>query len=157
MVDGVAKGVGEQLGQLGKQIVTEVAKTPAKIVGLDETLGSSGSSKSQQTNKTQRPAAQEKVKPMQELAQKDEVEKQKQLAQARRLLQQFAELQKEEPSVKEKLELEELEKKKKEIEEEKKKAKQVLVQPQAKQARGDLYGVKGKQFGGEVGKNVKTG
>ena len=158
MVDGVAKGVGEQLGQLGKQIVTEVAKAPAKIVGFDETLGSSSSGKGQPVKQQQtRAHPGEQKDPLQQLAKQDALDKQKQLAQARQLIQQFIRPdEKSAQTLEEKLELEELEKKRKEIEEERKKAEMVIRQSSSKRPRGDLFGVKAKKFGGEVGKNVKA-
>lgn len=164
MPDGIAKGIGEQLGNLGKQIVTDIAKTPAKIAGMDvtgpnETVGT-GSGKSKKAApqiKPQTAKTEESVNPLDVLRQNDEVEKQKQLAQARRLLQQFIEpIKQEEPSIREKLEMEEMEKRKKEIEEEKKKAQKELPKVATKRPAGDLFGRKSKQFGGEVGKNVKS-
>lgn len=159
MADGIAKGIGEQLGNLGKQIVTEVAKTPAKIIGLDETLGSSsskGAKGQKQTVKKATPQESADAK-IAEIMRKDETEKQKQLARARQLLQQFINPPREaEPNLREKLEMEETEKKKQEIEMEKQKAKTVLSQVASKRPRGDLYGTRAKKFGGEVGKNVKS-
>ncbi len=159
MVDSVAKGVGEQLGQLGKQIVTEVAKTPAKIVGIDETLGSGGTS----PNPKNPPSPQKKSgdansASIEALKQKDELEKARQLQKARELLKQFTQLQGESDSTYEtRLKMEELEKKKKEIVEEKKKAMKlpfISTRPE----RGNLYGrgVRPKSSGTEVGKNIKS-
>lgn len=165
MADRIAKGIGEQLGSLGKQIVTDIAKVPGKITGLDsgginETVGTGTSAKGQKgRSQQQKPqSAQGEVNILTELARKDEAEKQKKLAEARRLLQQFIEPQQlsPEPSVREKMELEEMEKKKKEIEEEKEKAKKALPKMAVKRPRGDLFGIKAKQFGGEAGKNVKA-
>lgn len=163
MADGIAKGVGEQFGQLGKQVVKDIVSLPVKIIGFDksagtnETAGSSGGKPSSgQAQAKGGIKSAEKADPLVKMKQQDEIEKQKQLAQARRLLQQFIEPPKDEQTVREKLEMEELEKKKKEIEEEKKKAATMLPQIAGKPKRGNLYGIKSKQFAGEVGKNVKA-
>lgn len=158
MSNGIAKGVGEELGSLGKQIATDIGKLPAQLMGLDkgtnETTGSGtgGAQKSQQVQK-QAQAAQKQIA---DLARKDEAEKQRKLADARKLIKQFTQDQVHDPGIREKLELEELEKKKQEIEEEKKKVKKILQPVATKPKRGNIFGIKSKQFGGEVGKNVKS-
>ncbi|HCM37803.1 MAG: hypothetical protein UV61_C0008G0060 [Candidatus Gottesmanbacteria bacterium GW2011_GWB1_43_11] len=160
MADGIAKGIGEQLGELGKQIVTEVANVPAKITGLDstgtnETTGQgAGAAKPVSGQKTS--ASKPMQRAISEIAQKDEIEKQKRLFETRQLLKQFSQPQASEQSIKEKLELEELEKQKKEIAAEKKKARAILPKLWSKPKSGNLYGIKAKAFGGEVGKNVKA-
>src|SRR3989344_8791173 len=127
MADGIAKGIGEQLVHLGKQIVTEVAQVPAKIAGMDggstnEAVGmGTGSAKQQASQKNPQGKPAEKVDPLAGIRQKDEIEKQKQLAAARRLIQQFAQPQQAAPTLKQQQEMEEYEKRKKEIAEEKKK------------------------------------
>lgn len=163
MSDGIGKGIGEQLGQLGKQIVTDIAKVPAKITGLDtggtdETVGQgTGGKKSTGFTQQKPPPKSAETQRIEEIVRQDEAEKQKKLAQARRLLQQFIEpQQKSVPTLQEKLEMEEMERKKKEIEEEKKKAQKQLPVVVGKRPRGDLFGMKAKKFGGEVGKNVKA-
>ena len=167
MPDGIAKGIGSELGSLGKQIVREVAQVPAKITGMDagtnEATGLGTGGKKQKGQKGQTRSSSQNIAPGEQIdsltaiRQKDEVEKQKQLAQARQLLQQFIRPdEQKEPTLREKQEMEELEKKKKEIEEEKEKAKKLLQPTAAKRPRGDLYGVKAKQFGGEKGKNIKA-
>lgn len=165
MADGIAKGVGEQLGELGKQIVKDIASVPGKLTGLDssgvdESSGSTMGGKQQQVQKqsAQQVQKQAAVQRMAQIKQKDEAEKQKQLAQARDLLRQFTQPQGEqEMTVAQKQEMEEMEKKKKEIEEEKQAAAKILPRFRGKRARGDLYGIKGKQFTGETGKNIKSG
>lgn len=159
MADGIAKGVGEQLGHLGKQIVKDIAQVPAKITGLDPgtnegTDSGPGSAKQQASNA--KPTAKPQVNPLDAIRQKDEIERQKQLAQARRLLDELMRPVAHAPSLKEQLEMEEMEKRKKEIEEERKKMAKKLPQFASKPKRGNLFGVKSKQFGGEVGKNVKA-
>ncbi len=162
MTDGIAKGVGEQLGGLGKQIVKDMTALPGKLIGLDS--GSAGESKggisSGQQTKLQTPQTQKQARAQQirQIEQQDEIEKQKQLQQARAMLRQWTQPQpQQELTEAEKREIEELEKKKKESEEERKKAAQVLPRIVGKRPRGDLYGIKGKQSSGEIGKNIKLG
>ena len=161
MSDGIAKGVGEQFGQLGQQIIKDIASVPAKITGLDVgtnegvTSGSAKQNWRQQKQITPKPS--EKIDPILVMKQKDEIERQKQLAEARKLLEQLINPQQQTtPSIREQIEMEEMEKKKKEIEEEKKKAKKQLPLVATRAKRGNLFGIKSKQFAGEVGKNVKS-
>lgn len=163
MADGIAKGIGEQLGQLGKQIATDIAKVPAQIVGLDKSGGntneggSGGNPASQKSGGQGQTPSSSGIDRITELKQQDEREKQQALAQARRLLQQINQPGGQPaPTIQETLEMEKMEDRKKEIEDEKKKAKP-LQQATSKRPRGDLYGKKSKQFGGELGKNVKSG
>ncbi|MEK7166558.1 MAG: hypothetical protein AAB874_07155 [Patescibacteria group bacterium] len=161
MGDGIAKGIGEQLGQLGKQVATDIAKLPGVLTGLDTgstneaaAKGTGGAQPGQKAANAQDPVSAN----INHLARQDEIAKQRELAQARQLIQRF--LNPQEPAgvktPKEQMELEELEKKKLEIEEEKKQAKAVLQPMATKAKRGNLFGIKSKQFGGEVGKNVKS-
>lgn len=165
MGDGIAKGIGEQLGKLGKQIATDIAKVPSQITGLDkaggtnETLGSGGGSKKQQGKSKQSNMQRAGGDPnkLAELERQDAIERQKQIQQARQMLQQFTQPQGQpEQTLRDKLEMEEMEKRKKEIQEERKKAQSALPQTSSKRPKGDLYGKKAKQFGGELGKNVKS-
>ena len=170
MTDGIGRGVAGQLGDLGKDIVSEVASVPAKLTGFDSGSGTqekkgtgAGSSKGQTAHQpTQNKQPSEQVDILGQLAQKDEVEKAKKLAQLRQqLAQQFSKPQPEDPNqpknIHEAQQLEELEKQKQEIEEEKKKAQMVLQDTGAKQKRGNLFGQKvkkQKQFGSEQSKNA---
>lgn len=159
MNGGIAKGVGEQLGELGSQIATEVAQVPAKITGMDQ--GGTNEATGQGTGGTQPgKTIQKLVKDGQQkiaaIARRDEADKQQKLAQARKLLEQFRQPQTPVPSIRERQELEELEKKKLEIEEEKKQVRTVLQPVSGKPKRGNLFGIKAKQFAGEVGKNAKA-
>ncbi len=166
MPDGIKSGIGEQLGNLGKQIATEVINIPAKITGMDggttnETAGSGTGGKQKGQKGTHSAQSGTNIfglpRTPEQIAAEDALEKQKKLAEARRLLQQFIQPQgQSEPTLAEKQEMEEMEKNKKEIEEEKKKAKSVLPVVASKRPRGDLYGAKAKKFGGELGKNVKS-
>lgn len=160
MSDGIVKGVGEQLGKLGSDIVSEVAKTPAKLAGMDqgtqEVKGSGGSGKQQSSSSSAHNSQpSEQIDPLAIIRQKDEVEKQKGLQAARQLLQQFSTPHNApQPTRKEELELEELEKQKAEIKAQQEQARQTLQSTGSKKPRGDLYGIKAKKFAGEQGKNV---
>lgn len=156
MSDGIVKGVGEQLGELGKQVISEVAKTPATLVGLDETLGVSKSGNSQGTSvsTTQKP---EDASPSIELLkQQDEQKKQQELEKARSLIAQFSQGPVPEKTISQQQELEDLEKRKEGIKKEKLKAKMILPNTGSKPKRGNLFGIRAKQLGSEIGKNVKS-
>ena len=102
MGDSIAKGIGEQLGSLGKQIVTEVAKTPGKIIGIDEAKGDgTGGSSNQQGQKTKGQTGN-----VQDKTQQEEINKQQQLAQARKMLQQMTQPQQQELSIHDQIEQE---------------------------------------------------
>ncbi len=162
MTDGIGKAIGSQLGELGKQIVSDVVKVPGQLTGMDsgtnETKIKGTGGKKSKTSQQVRPitkTATENIDPLLKLKQKEEVERQRKLDSIRQeLSQQFS--RPTEPnagSVREQIELEEMEKKRKEIEEEKEKAKKVLNQPSSKRKKG-MFGIAAKVFGGEKGKNV---
>ncbi|RJR15077.1 hypothetical protein C4579_03350 [Candidatus Microgenomates bacterium] len=171
MTDGIGRGVAGQLGDLGKDIVSEVVSVPAKLTGFDsgsgtqEKKGSGAGSSKGATASQQSPNKQpsEHVDILGQLAQKDEIEKAKKLAQLRQQLsQQFTKPQSQEDpnqpkNIHEAQQLEELEKQKQEIEEERKKARMTLQDTGSKQKRGNLFGQKvkkQKQFGSEQSKNA---
>jgi hypothetical protein len=153
MADGIAKGVGEQIGGLVKQVAIDIAKTPAKIVGLDETLGIGGSQKSQTGQKINPVSNNSGEKNISKLAREDEITKQQQLIQARRLLQQIGEPQNNrEPSVYEKNLMEAADKQKQMLIQQKK-AEQNVLKPMSTKAR---QGSIGKQSGSETKLNIKA-
>jgi hypothetical protein len=153
MSDGIAKGVGESLGNLGKQIITDVAKMPAQIVGLDETMGSGGgkSQKGQTNQKPKMGVGQNSEPDINRMAQEDEIKKQQELQQARRLLSQISgQPVNSEPTVYEQIQRENAQKKedlKNRQQAENMQLKQVSTRPR----RGNLMG---KQTGSETKKNV---
>lgn len=157
MADGIGKGVANQFAELGKQVVQDLASVPGKLTGLDsgtsETSGAgAGSSKKQGNQKGGQP--QQGIDPIAALKQKEDSEKQQQLANVRRRLAQL--MNPNQPREKTAYEIkqdEEMEKKKQELWQMQQEAKQLKQSP-GKRPRGDLYGVKAKQFGGEKGKNV---
>lgn len=61
-----------------------------------------------------------------------------------------------EPSVREKLEQEDRQKTELAAAQAHKVATSTLLQPSARRPKGDLYGIKAKRHGGEIGKNVKS-
>lgn len=167
MTDGIGKGVASQLGNLVKDIATEVVKAPVKIAGFDpgtqeaKGAGSGGKAHAQGSQQQTRQPS-EQIDPMAILREKDEAERQKGLSQARDLLRQFTKPdQSQDPNapknIYEAKQLEELEKQKQEIEQEKQNARQILNQPSFKAKRGNLFGKKVKQqkaFGSEQSKNA---
>lgn len=160
MADGISKGVGEQLGSLGKQIVWEVTNLPAKLSGMDapdekKGEGQGTSAQGQKKTKGQTKSHGQGFNPIELLKQQDEIKKQKELAFTRQVIREFMRPQGQQ-SVQQKEQLEELEKRKQEIAEEKQKMQKVLQQPSAKPKRGNLFGIKAKRFAGEQGKNVKA-
>lgn len=151
MADGIIKGVGEGLGELVKQVVTDAVKLPGDLagIGVDETKGQGTGSSSNQTGKSQKSQNTQ----INDLAKQDEIDKQAKLAQARRLLQQVNQpAGQPEPSVSEKIEMEEEQKKQAE-EIKQQSAMQELPKTGSKPKPGNLYG---KQTGSETKMNVKA-
>jgi len=169
MADGIGKAVGQQLGELGKQIVKDIAKVPGQLtgftdVGTQETKGQgAGASKqsSQQTAPPKTPT--ENVNPLAALEQQEQIEKAKKLERVRQeLAAQFKKpvgVEDQPKTAFEEQKLEDLEKQKLEIKKMQEQAKQ--LQPMSSKAkRGNLFGTRIKQqkrFGDERGKNVGSG
>lgn len=133
---------------LGKQIGSEVVKTPAEIAGKAlESLGASAKGvKGQMTTSPTKPSelSNGKPTPLDEFTQAKDVRTKEMIA--HRALEYLASRgKKTEPSVRERLDREAAEKNKKE---EKKLAAiaafQPLQSPRGKRRRGDLYGISGK-------------
>lgn len=163
MANGISKGIGEQLGELGKQVATDIAKTPAKIVGLDETVGQGTGGKGQKPPPIKKRNLIEELvgKPrtpeeLEQLKVQQKADDQKKIAMARRLLQNISQPASQGPSRQEQ-EMAEMEKQRAAIEKQRKQLNSSLPQVSSKPKRGNLYGVKQKKFGGELGKNVKSG
>lgn len=125
----------DELGDLGKNIVREAVAVPKDIAGKAiESLGSSSGQKQQQT---QSPP----TKP----------------AQARTALAELAGIKpkQKEPTVWEKIQAEAEQKKELGKQQQQQAAAQALPAVKSKRPRGDLYGMKAKKAGSEVGKNVR--
>ena len=165
MADGIGKAVGQQLGELGKQIVKDIAKVPGQLtgftdVGTQETKGQgAGASKqsSQQTAPPKTPT--ENVNPLAALEQQEQIEKAKKLERVRQeLAAQFKKPVNPEEQPKgafEQQKLEDLEKQKLEIKKMQEEAKR--LQPMSTKAkRGNLFRKeqvkKRQQFGSEQSK-----
>lgn len=121
----------DELGELGKQIVKETVSVPKDIAGKAlESLGASTGQKSQK----------------QTVATTD----------AREALAQLAggKPKQKEPTVWEKIQAE-AEQKKEQGKQQQQAAAQTLPVVKSKRPRGDLYGMKAKKAGSEVGKNVR--
>ena len=121
----------DELGDLGKQIVRETVKVPKDIAGKAlESLGTSGGQKQKQQTAT--------------------------TTDARAALAEIAGIKpkQKEPTVWEKIQAE-AEQKKELGKQQQQTAAQALPAVKSKRPRGDLYGMKAKKAGSEVGKNVR--
>lgn len=165
MADGIAKGIGEQLGQIGKAIATDIAKVPSQIIGLDKSggtnetsgQGTGGKKQQQKPNPQNIQRAAGDPNRLAELEQQDAIERQKQMSKARDMLRQFTQpTQQSEPSVYERLQQEKMQEEQAKMEKAKSEQSNSLPMPSSKPKRGNLHGIKSKQFGGELGKNVKS-
>lgn len=139
----------DELGELGKQIVKETVSVPKDIVGKAlESLGASTGQKSQkQTVATTTSDA----------PKKETGEPQIKASVARVALAQLAggKPKQKEPSVWEKIQAEAEQKKELAKQQQQQAAAQSLPTIKSKRPRGDLYGMKAKKAGSEVGKNVR--
>jgi hypothetical protein len=161
MADGIGKAVGQHFEAIGKQIVSDLASIPKSIVGLDsggthETKGQGGGSqKSGQQQKSSPKNQGEQIDPLAAIRRQTEIEKQKQISEVRRRLEQLmsGHLGERPKTPFEEKQLEELEKQKQQAAHMKQEVMQLRSAP-SKRRRGDLYGVTAKKFGGEQGKNV---
>jgi hypothetical protein len=143
------------LGEIGSEVVSEVAKVPGDMAGsLLESVGTpSGKKQGSQQSKGTNSEGQKILDTVSDIH-----NEQKRRQSARRVLEQYVGYGKpqKEPTVYEKKIMEEEEKKKFEEEEKKKKEKQALPKLSTKQKPGDLYGILSKREGSEIGKNVKA-
>ncbi len=161
MSDGIGSAVGQQIGEIGKQVAKDLVSIPRSMVGLKNDGGSINETASQGKNtanqqQTAKPNASrgEQIDEIANLKQQEDIDKQRKLSEIRRRLELLMNPQRQhEKSIHEIQQEEELEKKKLELRKMKEEAKQ-LKQIVSKRPRGDLYGVKAKRFGGEQGKNV---
>ena len=136
----------DELGDLGKNIVREAVAVPKDVVGTAlESLGVSGGQK-QKTQTTAIP----------DVTKKEPGEQKIKASVARVALAQLAggKPKQKEPTVWEKIQ-EEAQQKKELGKQQQQAAAQALPAAKSKRPRGDLYGMKAKKAGGEVGKNVR--
>lgn len=148
--------ITEEFEQIGKQVVTEVAKVPKDVAGKAlESLGASSGKKSgtTATQNTQTGTTGEKT-PLQQL--NDAKEQQTKKAIARSALEQIAGVKpkQKEPSVWEKIQMEAEQKKELASKQAKQAQAQSLPQATSKRKRGDLYGTQAKKTSVE-NKNVR--
>ena len=121
----------DELGDLGKQIVRETVKVPKDIAGKAlESLGTSGGQKQKQQTVATPPDARAALAEIAGIKPKQK-----------------------EPTVWEKIQAEA--EQKKELGKQQQTAAQALPAVKSKRPRGDLYGMKAKKAGSEVGKNVR--
>ncbi len=137
----------DELGDLGKNIVREAVAIPKDVVGTAlESLGVSGGQK----QKTQTAATPDVTK-------KEPGEQKIKASIARAALQELAGVKPKQkvPSVWEKIQAEAEQKKELGKQQQQQVAAQQLPVVKSKRPRGDLYGMKAKKAGSEVGKNVR--
>lgn len=137
----------DELGDLGKNIVREAVAVPKDVVGTAlESLGvTSGQKQKQQTTATP------------DATKKEPGEQKIKTSIARAALQELAGVKpkQKEPTVWEKIQAEAEQKKELAKQQQKQASTQQLPAIQSKRKRGDLYGMKAKKAGSEVGKNVR--
>lgn len=137
----------DELGDLGKNIVREAVAVPKDVVGTAlESLGvSSGQKQKQQTTATP------------DVTKKEPGEEKIKASVAREALAQLAggKSKQKEPTVWEKIQAEAEQKKELGKKQQQQTAAQQLPVVKSKRPRGDLYGMKAKKAGSEVGKNVR--
>lgn len=151
MADNFARGVGEQLGNLGKQIVNEVVSVPAKIAGLDETLTTGGSKTQASLPNANNRAKSAENADLNKMTRKDEIDTQQQLVKARELLREINQSPQPEQSVYDKNQMEILQKKQAQIQEKQVADWKEIKSTGSKPKPGNLFG---KQTGSETKKNV---
>lgn len=133
---------------IGENVAKQVKSLPGDVVGAAiESITTGTTAKSPTTNQTStNPAFQQLQSTPDEGAKK---------TMARQALQALSSVSKpKEPSIWEQIQQEE-EQKKQHIALQKKKQLSELPLPSSKRSRGDLYGIKAKRQGSEIGKNVK--
>ena len=137
----------DELGDLGKNIVREAIAVPKDIAGKAlESLGVSSGQKQQQPTGTAADAPK-----------KESGEQKIKASVAREALAQIAGVKpkQKEPSVWEKIQVEAEQKKELSKHQQQQASAQALPAVKSKRPRGDLYGMKAKKAGSEVGKNVR--
>ena len=157
MPGGPGNIIGE-LSELGKQIGTEAAKVPTDLTGKAlESLGMSSGKKGQQASaaNTSHPQHEQSGTPTawQSIDNEQDVQIRKSIARAALEELIHPKPKQREPSIWERIQMEE--KQKKEMSAKQAASQSNLPMPSGKKARGDLYGVKAKRQGSELGKNVK--
>lgn len=152
---GVTKQIIGSFEDIGKSVVSEAVNVPKDIAGKAlESLGTSSSS-----NQSSVPAPQPSETPARPKDAWDTFDAAAANAKAfaRRALEAFRSRPvKKQPSVWERMNAES-ENKKQLAGQQQQIAASGLPMPTSKRPRGDLYGVKAKTLGGEIGKNVNTG
>jgi len=136
---------------IGKDIVREAVKAPVDIAG--QALESLGTGKPTKQKSTTTKGSSGQV--VEEIGQTNDQKVKK--AMARRALEELAGGEKKkEPTVWDEKQKEEAEKNRIEKEKKEMALKQSLPTVSPKAKRGNLYGIKAKKMGSEVGKNVKA-
>ncbi len=149
-------GFTDELGELGKHVVKEVVKAPKDIAGKAlESLGASSSPKGQQGVAQSVTTKPEGASAVSQLDQTKDQQFKKTIARA--ALSEIAGVKQKqkEPTVWEKIQAETEQKKQTAKQQQQQASSQALPVMTSKRKRGDLYGMKAKKAGSEVGKNVR--
>ena len=144
----------EELGEIGKQIISETVQAPKDIVGTAlESVGVGGGKKQKkQQTATNLPAGRQAQEAADNQAKSEEVKR----AIARAALEELAGVKRQkEPTVWEKIQQEESQKKEQQKAQSAANAKASLPQVSSKRKRGDLFGLKAKKSSTEIGKNTR--
>ena len=157
---GIAKQIIGSFEDIGKSVVGEAVKVPADIAGKAlESLGTTSGKTQQGQTITPSPDAASRPKEkgpwetFDEISDKD-VKKQMARNALQALLKRLAEKPKE-PSVWERMQQEMEQKKQMQQQQQQQAAAASIPAATSKRPRGDLYGMKAKKLGSEVGKNVR--
>lgn len=151
----------DELGELGKQIVKETVKVPKDIAGKAlESLGaSSGQKPGQSSGAGSRSAGQDQKAgekgPLDQLGAVKEQQAKQTIARAALAQLAGGAPKQKEPTVWEKIQAEAEQKKELSKQQQQQTAARALPVIKSKRPRGDLYGLKAKKAGAEVGKNVR--
>jgi hypothetical protein len=146
--------IGE-LGELGKKVGGEAAKVPTDIAGKAlETLGSSSKTKGGQSGSIPKAPESGHASALDQIAAEKRIDVKRHLA--RRALEELTRGRQrpKEPSIWERLQMEERQKKEQAVAAEAQADKTKLVIPKSTRPRGDLFGVKAKKTATE-NRNVR--
>ncbi len=145
--------VTEELGEIGKKVVTETAKIPGDVAGKAlESLGGSSSKKIQGSQTAGKPT--EKT-PLDAFGEAKGEKAKREIARA--ALEYIAGVRPKpkEPSVWERIQAEVEQKNQQQAQQQAQSAKQQLPNTGRRRPRGDLYGIKAKRASAEMSRNVR--
>jgi len=146
--------ITEELGDLGKKVVTETAKVPGDVAGvaLESLTRTSGTTRQGSQTAGGKPAGET---PFDAFAKAKDEESKRRIARA--ALEYLAGVcsKPKKLSVWEEVQMEVEEKRQQKIQQQVQAAKRVLPETGSKRPRGDLYGIRSKRAAAETGRNVR--